>query len=45
MNINEPAPKQEVAPLWRLAFRAGFLLAASFAVLGMARWLHWMSEP
>ena len=42
MNINEPASKQEVAPLWRLAFRAGFLLAASFAVLGMARWLYWM---
>ena len=45
MNINEPASKQEVAPLWRLAFRAGFLLAASFAVLGMARWLYWMLSP
>jgi uncharacterized protein involved in response to NO len=36
-------PRQ--APLWRLAFRAGFLLAGSFAVLGMARWLHWMWWP
>jgi uncharacterized protein involved in response to NO len=32
-------------PLWRLAFRAGFLLAGAFAVLGMARWLHWMWWP
>ena len=32
-------------PLWRLAFRAGFLLAACFAVLGMARWLYWMWWP
>jgi len=31
--------------LWQLAFRAGFLLAASFAVLGMARWLYWMWWP
>lgn len=33
------------APLWRLAFRAGFLLAGAFAVLGMARWLYWMWHP
>ncbi|HEY6130448.1 MAG TPA: NnrS family protein [Halioglobus sp.] len=33
------------APLWRLAFRAGFLLAGTFAVLGMARWLYWMWWP
>jgi uncharacterized protein involved in response to NO len=33
------------APLWRLAFRAGFLLAGAFAVLAMARWLHWMWWP
>ena len=45
MNINEPTAQQQVAPLWRLAFRAGFLLAASFAVLGMARWLYWMLSP
>ena len=32
-------------PLWRLAFRAGFLLAAAFAVVGMARWLYWMLSP
>jgi hypothetical protein len=31
--------------LWQLAFRAGFLLAASFAVLGMARWLYWTIWP
>ncbi len=31
--------------LWQLAFRPGFLLAACFAVLGMARWLHWMWLP
>lgn len=32
-------------PLWRLAFRAGFLLAGFFAVGGMARWLGWMLWP
>jgi uncharacterized protein involved in response to NO len=32
-------------PLWRLAFRAGFLLAGAFAVLGMLRWLYWMWWP
>ena len=45
MNINEPTPPQETAPVWRLAFRAGFLLAGAFAVLGMARWLYWMQSP
>ncbi len=45
MNINEPTPGQQTTPLWRLAFRAGFLLAASFAVLGMARWLYWIASP
>ena len=45
MDINEPTPTPQAAPLWRLAFRAGFLLAASFAVLGMARWLYWMLAP
>ena len=33
------------APFWRLAFRPGFLLAGAFAVLAMARWLHWMWQP
>ncbi|MEH6636066.1 MAG: NnrS family protein [Halioglobus sp.] len=45
MNIDEPAPPKDIAPLWRLAFRAGFLLAATFAMLGMARWLYWMISP
>jgi uncharacterized protein involved in response to NO len=49
MNNNDPTttvlPTQNIAPLWRLAFRAGFLAAASFAVLGMARWLYWMLWP
>jgi uncharacterized protein involved in response to NO len=40
-----PAPTVNIAPLWRLAFRAGFLAAAMFAVLGMARWLHWSLQP
>ena len=31
--------------VWRLAFRAGFLLAAAFAVLGMLRWFYWMLSP
>jgi uncharacterized protein involved in response to NO len=38
-------PVPEGLPLWRLAFRAGFLLAGIFAVLGMARWLYWMWFP
>ena len=45
MKINEPTASPDTAPLWRLAFRAGFLLAAGFAVLGMARWLCWMLWP
>ena len=42
MKIQEPAANRNIAPLWRLAFRAGFLCTASFAVLAMARWLLWM---
>ena len=45
MKITEPQSRLQPAPLWRLAFRAGFLLAAVFAVLGMARWLYWMQVP
>jgi len=45
MNISEPTPAPDSAPLWRLAFRPGFLLAGAFAVLGMARWLGWMLWP
>ncbi|MCB1688258.1 MAG: NnrS family protein [Halioglobus sp.] len=45
MKINEPETPPPEAPLWRLAFRTGFLLAGAFAVLGMARWLHWMWQP
>jgi uncharacterized protein involved in response to NO len=45
-NCATPVPAAlNIAPLWRLAFRAGFLAAAAFAVLGMARWLHWMLWP
>ncbi len=35
----------EMAPLWRLAFRAGFLFAAIFAVLAVSRWLVWLLYP
>ena len=45
MNIDEPRLQESVAPLWRLAFRAGFLFAAVFAVLAMSRWLLWMLNP
>lgn len=49
MNSNNsstpPTRPPAVAPLWRLAFRAGFLAAAFFAVLAMARWLYWMLSP
>ena len=45
MKISEPDPIASPAPLWRLAFRAGFLLAGAFAVLCMARWLYWMCQP
>jgi len=45
VNINEPIAASTQAPLWRLAFRAGFLLAGGFAVLGMLRWLFWMWRP
>jgi uncharacterized protein involved in response to NO len=36
---------QDVAPLWQLAFRAGFLAAALAGVLAMGRWLSWMLWP
>lgn len=36
---------RDIAPLWQLAFRAGFLAAALFAVLAMSRWLSWMLWP
>lgn len=45
MNSELASSPTEVAPLWRLAFRAGFLAAALLAVLGMARWLYWMVWP
>lgn len=31
--------------LWQLAFRPGFLLAGTFAVVAMLRWLYWMEFP
>ncbi len=40
LDISEPE-----RPIWRLAFRAGFLCGGLFAVLAMARWLYWMLEP
>jgi uncharacterized protein involved in response to NO len=45
MRINEPSPGKDIAPLWRLAFRAGFLSAAAFGVAAMLRWLFWMRSP
>jgi uncharacterized protein involved in response to NO len=45
MQIDEPTTSPPIAPLWRLAFRAGFIAAASFAVLSMLRWLYWMQVP
>jgi uncharacterized protein involved in response to NO len=45
MKINQAEPDQHEKPLWRLAFRAGFLLSAIFAVLGMGRWLVWILWP
>jgi uncharacterized protein involved in response to NO len=45
MKSGKPEPATSPAPLWRLAFRAGFLLAGLFAVLGMSRWLYWMWLP
>jgi uncharacterized protein involved in response to NO len=45
MKIIEPMTESDQPPLWRLAFRPGFLLAGGFAVLSMARWLYWMWRP
>ena len=45
MTIAPATPGPDHLPLWALAFRAGFLLAGVFAVLGMARWLYWMWLP
>ena len=45
MNIHEPTTQQPPAPLWRLAFRAGFLGAGIFAVAAMSRWLLWIEAP
>ncbi len=44
-SVFKPGQPPSPPALWQLAFRAGFLLAASFAVLGMARWLYWMWWP
>jgi uncharacterized protein involved in response to NO len=45
MNISEPGQHAVEAPLWRLAFRGGFLFASVFAVIAMLRWLGWMMYP
>lgn len=37
--------ERPTAALWQLAFRCGFLAAAGFGVLAMARWLGWMYWP
>jgi len=37
--------QQNIAPLWRLAFRGGFLGAGMFAVAAMLRWLAWIEAP
>lgn len=45
MQVGEPAPQRTTAPLWRLAFRAGFLVGGLFAVAGVLRWLAWLLWP
>lgn len=45
MQIVESQDADQPSPLWRLAFRPGFLLAGLFAVLAMLRWLLWMQNP
>lgn len=45
MEVSEPKPGADLHPLWQLAFRPGFLLAAAFAVLAMGRWWYWMESP
>ncbi len=45
MNSHPRQTEDTTRPLWHLAFRAGFLGAAVFAVLGMGRWVYWMARP
>lgn len=45
MTESDASQRDPVAPLWRLAFRAGFLAAALFALAGMLRWLAWLTWP
>ncbi len=45
MNNNAASGHLKTPPLWQLAFRAGFLAAATFGVLAMSRWLYWMLWP
>lgn len=45
MNSNEASGPSKIHALWQLAFRAGFLAAAIFAVLAMGRWLSWLLWP
>lgn len=40
--IDDPREDSHVAALWQLAFRAGFLAAAGFAVLSISWWLTWL---
>ena len=42
---NKASGPANIHALWQLAFRAGFLGAAIFAVCAMCRWLYWMLWP
>lgn len=45
MNISEPSSRDRTAAIWQLAFRPGFLAAATFAILAMLRWSAWLLWP
>ena len=45
MSIEEPSPPSPCHPLWRLAFRAGFLAAGAWGVVAISRWLWWLHSP
>jgi uncharacterized protein involved in response to NO len=42
MNNTEASGPPKIPALWQLAFRAGFLAAAIFAVLAMGRWFYYL---
>jgi uncharacterized protein involved in response to NO len=43
MTTKESTTSALPSPVWRLAFRAGFLLAGCYAALAMGRWLAWIT--